>query len=61
MPDTAAAAVPKKLSERLYISSIASFTNRIHIQCFVADGDLRGQNVLPLIYLLQEVLKVPRE
>ena len=26
---------------------------------FVADEDLRGQNVLPLTYLLREVLKVP--
>ena len=25
--------------------------------CFVADEDLRGQNVLPLNYLLREVLK----
>ena len=29
--------------------------------CFVADEDLRGQNILPLTYLLREVLKVPQE
>ena len=29
--------------------------------CFVADEALRGRNVLPLTYLLREVLKIPRE
>ena len=29
--------------------------------CFVADEDLHGRNILPLTYWLREVLKVPQE
>ena len=52
--------MPYAITRSLRLTPFHSLPHRLQ-NSFVADEDLRGQNILLLTSLLREVLKVPRE